>query len=155
MTSLQILTKSFKLRMHCSGTEYQLCEPGCTWAVSNLATLVWCGPDDYQEDFRRRFYRKALLHGDVYLQASDDDVVEEFVSMAKNQGNFFTHDAIRAMSGSERIRQCLPPGVSVRLRELTETSEAKAIIASGHAFMVTWTTTQVIAAKVTWLCRFF
>ena len=82
----------------------------CMGAGLNRNTVVWIGPEDYQEDFKRRFFRTTRLNGDVYLAATSDVVQRELRRWCELRGTFYPEDKL--IEGWDMTMGALPPGAA-------------------------------------------
>lgn len=85
----------------------------------NRHTMVYVGPENYEEEFNKLFGCDMLLNGDVFLMASPEQLQVETVRRARLRG-------VNVTEGSKlQLHQLLPPGQLLRL-EAHKTFKAEA-----------------------------
>ena len=80
--------------------------------------LHWVGPTDPQEvqrDFDSFFSRQLMLDGDIYLQASVEEVEEVYKKMLEKRQQYFDHESDISVYGKGILSSMLGPGQMSRL----------------------------------------
>ena len=82
--------------------------------------VQWVGPEDYQDDYKRRFHRATMTSGDALFCASDADRNEMYKTMAQMQGHHMSIESIASLPPEDLLTKIFPPGVLQRLQEYSK-----------------------------------
>jgi hypothetical protein len=64
-------------------------------ACINNKVLKWVGPDDYETDFKERFYKANIIGGRALFLASDEEVFKEYSELALTQKNHISPEEMK------------------------------------------------------------
>ena len=82
------------------------------------ARLRWAGPhtsrEEITKDYSRKFHRTTVRAGDVFMAASADDVMKEYIELAKVQTYQLTEQDFNVIGSMELLSMVLPPGAVQR-----------------------------------------
>ena len=79
--------------------------------------VVWAGSNDVQCGYDAIFSRSVKLSGDVYLQSTEEQIMEDFKYFAGQQGFNFTTEELKNMSKAEILEHILPPGALIKFKD--------------------------------------
>ena len=112
-------------------------------AVVNTLTLDWHGAqdsDDLKEEYAGRFHRQMVAAGDLLLQASEEERVEEMMKIAVARKNNVTMDEmtqiVRSQDCDKLSSLVFPPGgiqrmqgwIQIYQEKLKETTKLRAFL---------------------------
>ena len=76
----------------------------------NTQTVAWLGPQDWEADFKAKFFRSCDASGSALFAAPDEERIAEYKGMAAQQKNYMSREALRGLSDADLLAATLSPG---------------------------------------------
>ena len=115
------------LHFKCSPTDLGFPVTRCRvfGACVNLRTMCWVGPDDWEQDFKAKFFKTCVASGDLLLTAPDSDRFAEYEIMAAQQKNFIPAASFASLSEQDLLASTLTPGQQQRVEKYLQARKAR------------------------------
>ena len=84
-------------------------------ACLNLSTVTWLGPDNWQADFRDKFFRNCVASGQALFVAPDQERFREYEKLAATQKNYIAAATFPQLSDEQLVGSLLTPGQQQRV----------------------------------------
>eukprot|EP00439_Symbiodinium_sp_Y106_P027305 s6368_g3.t1 len=84
-------------------------------ACLNLRSVVWVGPNDWEQDFANKFYSSCAVSGDALLVSTPEERASVYREMAQLQKNYVApKTSWDSLSPADLLAATLPPGQQQR-----------------------------------------